>query len=242
MIRTNRRSVFSARLEEVKGKVIDLLFPPHCVGCGSEGLFVCSLCESSLPVLASPVCPTCGRPLRRQGDCPVCRAWKPETDGIRSPFAFDGVVRQCIYQFKYGHFKALAAPLGRLLAGYLERERLEADVLVPVPLHSSRERDRGYNQSALLAAELGKRSGLPVVSDCLVRLRHTMPQVKTASALERQRNLAGAFGCRDRRLEGKRVLLIDDVCTTGATLSSCAIALREAGASLVWGLALAREA
>ncbi len=150
-------------------------------------------------------------------------------------------MRQAIYQFKYGHFKALAAPLGRLLGSYLEKEPLAADVLVPVPLHSGRLRDRGYNQSDLLAAELGRLCGLPVVSDCLVRLRHTKPQVKTTGAIERQRNLAGAFGCRDGRLAGKRVLLIDDVCTTGATLSSCAIALREAGASLVWGLALARE-
>lgn len=233
--------MLTARLDEVKGKLIDFFFPPRCVGCGNEGLFVCPGCEASLPRLASPVCSGCGQPLAGSDHCPHCRAWRPETDGIRSPFAFDGVLRQAIYQFKYGHFKALAAPLGQLLGSYLQREPLSVDVLVPVPLHSSRERDRGYNQSALLAAELGKRCGLPVVSDCLVRLRHTKPQVRTAGALERQRNLAGAFGCLDRRLADLRVLLIDDVCTTGATLSSCAIALREAGASLVWGLALARE-
>lgn len=234
--------MFTARLDEVKGKLIDFLFPPRCVGCGSEGSFVCAFCESSLPRLAGPACPMCSRPLARNGDCPHCRAWRPETDGIRSPFAFDGVIRQSIYQFKYGHFKELAAPLGRLLAGYLERESLGVEVLVPVPLHSSRLRERGYNQSALLAVEMGKRSGLPVAGDSLVRLRPTKPQVNTAGAAERQRNLAGAFGCRDRSLAGKRVLLVDDVCTTGATLSACAIALREAGASLVWGLALAREA
>jgi ComF family protein len=241
LISINRRRVFTARLDEVKGKLIDFLFPPRCVGCGSEGSFICACCEASLPRLAYPICPTCSKPLAREDSCPHCRAWRPETDGIRSPFAFDGVVRQAIYQFKYGHFKALAAPLGQMLDGYLDEEPLEADVLVPVPLHSSRLQERGYNQSALLAAELGRRSGLPVVGDCLVRLRHTKPQVKTAGAVERQRNLAGAFGCRDGRLAGKRILLIDDVCTTGATLSSCARALRVAGASLIWGLALARE-
>jgi ComF family protein len=150
-------------------------------------------------------------------------------------------VRRAVHQLKYGQFKALAAPLGQLLAQYLEARPVAADVLVPVPLHSRRLRERGYNQSALLAAEVGKLSGLPVVSDSLVRLRHTKAQVKTADAGERQRNLAGAFGCRDAKLVGKRVLLVDDVCTTGSTLDSCAIALRRTGASSVWGLALARE-
>jgi ComF family protein len=127
------------------------------------------------------------------------------------------------------------------MAEYLEAESVVADVLVPVPLHTRRLRERGYNQSALLADEVGKRNGLPVVTDSLVRLRHTKAQVKTTSAEERQSNLAGAFGCRDANLAGKRVLLVDDVCTTGATLNSCAIALRDAGASSIWGLALARE-
>ena len=164
-----------------------------------------------------------------------------EIDGIRSPLAFQGVVRRAVHQLKYGHFKALAAPLGQLLAEYVRLEVVAADVLVPVPLHSRRLRERGYNQSALLAAEVGKLNGTPVVEGSLVRLRHTKAQVKTAGAEERQRNLSGAFCCRDERLSGKRVLLVDDVCTTGATMNSCAIALREAGASSVWGLALARE-
>lgn len=164
-----------------------------------------------------------------------------DIDGIRSPFAFEGLVRKAVHQLKYGHFKALGSPLGRLLGEYLEAKPVAADVLVPVPLHSRRLRERGYNQSALLAAEVGKRNGVPVVADLLVRVRRTKAQVKTADAEERQRNMAGAFSCRDARLAGKRVLVIDDVCTTGATLNSCAIALREAGAVSVWGLALARE-
>jgi ComF family protein len=151
------------------------------------------------------------------------------------------LIRRAVHHLKYGHFKALAAPLGQLLAQYVESWPVAADVLVPVPLHSRRLRERGYNQSALLAAEVGKRNGLPLVTDSLVRLRHTKSQVKTADAEERQRNLAGAFGCRNAKLAGKRVLVVDDVCTTGATLNSCATALRAAGAASVWGLALARE-
>lgn len=237
----NRRRVFIARLDEVKGKFIDFLFPPRCVGCGSEGSFVCASCQATLSRLPTLVCPTCSKPLALGDSCPYCRKWKLDIDGIRSPFAFEGLVRKAVHQLKYGHFKALAAPLGQLLGEYLEAEPVPADVLVPVPLHGRRLRERGYNQSALLAAEIGKAKGLPAVTDSLVRLRHTKSQVKTAGAEERQRNMAGAFGCRDARLAGKRVLLVDDVCTTGATMNSCAIALREAGAASVWGLVLARE-
>ncbi|MDM8000956.1 MAG: phosphoribosyltransferase family protein [Dehalococcoidia bacterium] len=150
-------------------------------------------------------------------------------------------MRKAVHHLKYSHFKALATPLGRMLAQYLDSHPVAVDALVPVPLHSRRLRERGYNQSALLAAEISKWNGLPVVTDSLVRTRHTKAQVKTDSAEERQRNMAGAFGCRDVRLAGKRILVIDDVCTTGATLNSCAAALRAAGAVSVWGLTLARE-
>lgn len=194
-----------------------------------------------MPRLSPPLCPTCSKPLVREDYCPYCRRCKLEIDGIRSPFAFQGVVRKAVHQLKYGHFEALAAPLGRMLAEYLEASPLAADVLVPVPLHSRRLRSRGYNQSALLATEVGKLDGLLVLEGSLVRVRHTKAQVKTADAEERQRNLADAFECRDKGLAGKRVVVVDDVCTTGATMNSCAIALRRAGASLVWGLALARE-
>ncbi|MEW6034100.1 MAG: phosphoribosyltransferase family protein [Chloroflexota bacterium] len=110
-----------------------------------------------------------------------------------------------------------------------------------VPLHPRRLRERGYNQSSLLARGLGQATGLPVDKGTLLRLRDTPPQARTASAEERLQNVVGAFSCRDRLLQGKRVLLIDDVCTSGATLDACATALKRMGASSVWGLTLARE-
>jgi ComF family protein len=124
---------------------------------------------------------------------------------------------------------------------YLDISPLPVDVLVPVPLHRRRLRERGYNQSALLARELGKLTALPVVSDCLVRIRSAAPQARAATAAERRSNVAGAFTCCDARLEGRRVLLIDDVATTGATLNACAGALKAAGTVSVWALVLARE-
>ncbi len=112
---------------------------------------------------------------------------------------------------------------------------------MPVPLHRKRLRERGYNQSYLLAQELGKLTSLPVVDDCLIRKRHTPPQARTTNVDERRSNVADAFSCRDRSLEDKQVLLIDDVSTSGATLDGCARALKVAGATSVWGLVLARE-
>ena len=230
-----------AQLNQLKGRVADFLFPPHCLGCGREGDFLCIRCCRALPRLLPPLCPKCSRPLVQEDRCPICQRWRLEINSIRSPFLFQGVVRQAIHQLKYNNFKALAFPLAQLLAEYVETRPLPVEVIVPIPLHPCRLRQRGYNQSALLARELGRLTSLPVVEDSLSRLRDTPAQVRAPNAEIRRSNVVGVFACRDEKLKGKQVLLIDDVCTTGATLDSCAIALNRAGASSVWGLALARE-
>jgi len=188
-----------------------------------------------------PLCPRCGKPQSSGILCSSCVSWQAEIDGIRSPFRFDGVMRQAIHQLKYRNLRTLAAPLARLLNDYLITSPVPGEVLVPVPLHRKRLRERGYNQSSLLARELGKLTSLPVVDDCLIRQRHAPPQTKTSTVDERQSNVADAFACGDQRLRDKQVLLIDDVSTSGATLDACAVALKAAGATSVWGLVLARE-
>jgi len=132
-------------------------------------------------------------------------------------------------------------PLAKLLQDYLTTSHVPGEALVPVPLHQKRLRQRGYNQSCLLAQELGKLINLPVVDDCLIRLRHAPPQARTSTVDERRSNVADAFTCRDHRLQDKQVLLVDDVSTSGATLDACAAALKGDGATSVWGLVLARE-
>ncbi len=227
-----------ARLEEI---ALNFFFPQTCLGCGKEGNFICRSCQSSLPRVMPPLCPLCGRPQSSGILCPSCVNWQAGIDSIRSPFRFEGTIREAVHQLKYRNLRALAVPLAGLLGDYVVVNHVTADVLVPVPLHRMRLRDRGYNQSALLARELGKLTKLPMVDNCLVRQRHSPPQARTLSVTERQSNVADAFICSDRRLHNKQVLLVDDVATSGATLNACAVALKRAGASSVQGLVLARE-
>ncbi len=220
---------------------LNLLFPQWCVGCGKEGALLCISCRNSLPGVMPPLCPRCGRPQSSGILCPSCVSWRAEIDGIRSPFRFEGTMRQAIYQLKYRNLRSLVAPLAQLLSDYLAKDIVLGDVLVPVPLHRKRLRARGYNQSGLLAGELGKLIGLPVVADSLIRRRYVSPQARTSNVEERHSNVADAFTCRDDRLRDRQVILIDDVTTSGATLDACAGALKAAGAASVWGVVLARE-
>ena len=161
-------------------------------------------------------------------------------DGIRGVGYLRGPLKRAIYQFKYRQKRRLALPLADLMHLYLLENPWPAQLIVPVPLHMDRLRERGYNQAALLARELSERSGLPVEEGSLVRIRETASQV-ALRADERRQNVRGAFRGRGEKSRDKRVLLIDDVSTTGATLEACAEALRQKGARSVWALVLARE-
>lgn len=218
-----------------------MFFPPWCIGCGREGKYICDSCRVNLPFISPPVCATCGRPLTIDKTCPGCIEGAVEIDGIRAPFLFSGIIRKAIHELKYRNLKSMAPLLAGYLFDYLNISPLPADVLVPVPVHKKRERERGYNQSSLIVHELSRLSVVPLNETCLIRKVNTPPQVKTASARERRQNISEAFTCVDSSLKGKRVLLIDDVSTSGATLNACAGALKAAGAASVWGLAVALE-
>lgn len=131
--------------------------------------------------------------------------------------------------------------MAELLADYLQLNPLPGEAIVPVPLHPRRLKERGYNQSGLLARELGELTNLPVIQDCLIRIKEARPQVKASDVKERRSNVANAFICQNEKISGKQIILVDDVCTSGATLESCASALKSKGAIMVWGLTLARE-
>lgn len=218
--------------------LLDLLFPPRCVACRRIGTWFCAACQSTIEKILPPVCNRCGRPLRR-ADCPYCEKIPLQIDGTRATAFFEGPLREAIHTLKYNHRPELAQPLGNLLADYLTRFPIQGDVLIPIPLHTERERARGYNQALLLAQVLGAQLHLPVWHDVLTRTRHTRPQVEL-DAPARRINVRDAFAA-DPRIRGKRVLLIDDVCTTGATMEACGVALKAQGAFSVWGLAIARS-
>jgi competence protein ComFC len=173
--------------------------------------------------------------------CPTCAARQPAIAGIRSVFRLEGAIRQAIHELKYNNLRAIAPVLAAYLGPTLQESGFEPDTIVPVPLHRSRERRRGYNQSQLLAAALCGATGIAPRTRALARVRNAGSQVGSRSATARADNVADAFVCADESLTGKKVLLVDDVCTTGATLESCAQALRRAGVSQVWGLTVARE-
>lgn len=227
------------------GKLIELavdsFFPRRCVGCGKIGGFLCPQCLGKLPRILPPLCPNCGRPQASGIVCPSCWQRRTEINGIRSPFRFDEVIRKAIHELKYRNLRAISPCLAELLAAYLKSNPLPGEALICVPLHPRRLKERGYNQSSLLARELGRRIDLPVIEDCLIRVKQVQPQVRAVDVEERRRNVADAFVCRDEKVNGRQIILIDDVCTSGATLESCAAALKNKRATSVWGLTLARE-
>lgn len=197
---------------QVSRAFADALIPPSCAGCDAPGSWLCLECRDTLDPVAV-----------RSGGLV-----------FRAAGAYAGPLRQAIQRCKYRGERALARELGELVAALVARDLalgVAIDALVPVPLHPERIRSRGYDQAALLAAAVAARTGLPLAC-ALHRIRHTRPQVALDRA-ERARNVAGAFVSEAGSLRGLRVALVDDVTTTGATLSAAARAARAAGARAV---------
>jgi competence protein ComFC len=221
----------------------DLAFPPRCHGCDAEidhGL-VCTICHARLLSSRLAVCPDCGRPLPvADARCGRCRLpFALVRVRALGPFAppYSGLVHALKYDGKTKLAPLLGAALARLVES--DPDLQTAECLCPVPLHPVRRRERGYNQSALLAGEVAGAVGIELV-DGLVRRRNTKTQTGLADDLARQQNMRGAFAVRDGfDAAGRRVLLVDDVTTSGATLDAAARQLLRAGASSVLGLVVA---
>jgi ComF family protein len=177
-------------------------------------------------------------PLDESGRCRLCRTGARGFDAAYCFGSYEGILRELIHLFKYGRMKPLARALAANLASALPRDQ-KFDVVVPMPLHWRRKWQRGFNQAELLARRTARRCGIPV-ANAVRRIRPTSAQAGLSNA-QRRENVAGAFQFRGRRaIQGRRVLLIDDVMTTGATASACALALKRGGAVSVTLLTLAR--
>ncbi len=227
------------------------LFPPRCCVCRSllregVGLF-CPVCTRTFRRIETPMCPVCGMPYRaRTGvdhPCPECTDHAPPFEQARSVFLYEGALRKAIHRFKYERKPGLARGLGALLADFCGgwADDLPWDVVVPVPLYVSKIRKRGFNQALLLSRRIARRTGSSLCVDLLQRTRMTRPQVEL-SGQERRNNVRNAFSIKQRgECTKKRVLLVDDVITTGATVRECARILRRSGAASVHVIALARS-
>lgn len=218
--------------------LLDLVYPPRCPGCSAVGELFCEKCRSAVRTYPIATCPRCGRAEPSRGLCAACAAEPARIDGIFPATIYTHPMREAIQSYKYENVRDLAGPLAEWLVVAWHAHAITADVIVPVPLHARREAERGYNQAALLARELSRRVGVPTASRELIRTVRTRPQVGLTRA-ERQMNIAGAFRCTEE-VPGLRIVLVDDVCTTGATLESCAAALKDSGAASVVGLTVAR--
>lgn len=226
---------------------LDLVFPPLCPVC--DGLLgtgrrdpLCGACWEGLERIAPPWCRCCGVPLGIEGLCGACRSRRPPFAYARAALRYGDLAREAIHAFKFGGRRGLAYPLGDLLAG-LGLSALPGaapDVLVPVPLHPRRARERGYNQALLLARRLERAWGVPSVAEALQRVAPTRPQTDL-DAVERRRNVRDAFAVRwPELIAGRHVVLVDDVLTTGATAGECARILVRAGAAAVGAVTVAR--
>jgi ComF family protein len=218
----------------------EIAFPARCVQCGREGSLACDACLATATRLTGPACLRCALPLAAGRTCQSCFASPPAVDRMIAAYAFDGVVREAVHAFKYDDTRSLAPLLGDLLAGASGAARLVHDIVVPVPLHPSRLRSRGYNQSELLAREVARRLGSPCRPDLLRRTMNTPPQARSVDERERAARVAKAF-LASPAVRGQRILLVDDVATTGSTLNACAASLKRSGAEWVGSLVLARE-
>lgn len=219
--------------------LLDFILPPRCGGCRKVGTWLCSDCRSRIRRLEEPLCRRCGVEVdSARSDC-GCRKRLHSLTRLRSAVSYEGPVELAIHRLKYEGWRRLSGPLAGLLAERMAVEGIAARSAVAVPLHPSRQRQRGFNQAELLTRQVKLHFRLDTPPGVLHRVRPTPPQVGHDRRW-RLENVKDAFEWRGPALSGEAILVIDDVATTGATLDACANALRKAGSGPVTGLSVAR--
>ncbi|KKQ17250.1 MAG: Phosphoribosyltransferase [Berkelbacteria bacterium GW2011_GWA1_36_9] len=228
-----------------KNFCLDILFPKFCFSCSKEGNWLCDSCLEKIVFVKTQVCSTCGRISETGKFCQPCLRLLPERrnlSGIISTCYFEeGPIRELVHNFKYNHILELGDFFGQIMASVLrENLILEKDTIIaPVPLHFLRQSQRGYNQAEILAQVVAEKLSLPF-EKVLKRTHRTKRQVDLTGNARRE-NLKSVFEvCSGKNISGKIIILVDDITTTGTTLTECAKVLKGKGAKKVWGLVIAR--
>lgn len=227
-----------ALLERASRVALDLIFPPQCAICRQHGEVLCMFCVATLPLADDPRCAVCWDDIKAGSVCQHCVAVPPPFASVRAPYVHEDGARALVHQLKYEGLSSLAEPLARQMLDSFDAA--DVDLIAPVPLHPSRQRSRGYNQAALLARHLARESSVEMDARAAKRVRKTKPLAKSMDRDERTDIVAGAFEADAGRVAGRRVLLVDDVVTTGATLAACSSALLGAGAASVRAVTFTR--
>jgi ComF family protein len=231
-------------LFKIKKTLLDIFFPIRCLGCGKFDDWICADCHKTLPILTEQHCPFCKKMITKNGEiCFSCqKKEKPALAGVFIASTYQSeLLKSAVHYYKYKFIKKLAEPLALLIAQALQNSKLPTpDLIIPVPLHQRRLRWRGFNQAEVLAQALDLE--IPLSAKILKRKNYTTPQVKMKNRKQRLNNLNGAFEITNpEKIKDKNILLIDDIITTGTTLSICANILKQAGAKKVSALVIARE-
>ena len=220
-------------------KALDLIFPPECPGCLTMGYRWCSGCRASIQNLTNPVCQICGEPGTNQPICDDCLENPPAFDSLRSATLFEGKIREALHRLKYNRDIGLGEVLAPHLFDVYQKQNWNVDIVTSVPLSHKRLRIRGYNQAEILAKPFAGLIRKEYSNHLIKRVVDTRSQIDL-SAEERRKNVSGAFYANVMCINQKSVIIIDDVSTTGSTISECALALKQAGAKEVYALTLAR--
>ncbi len=226
--------------------LLDILFPRFCLNCQKEGSYLCQDCFSLIDIFQRQYCPFCLRPkvVDDGRTCASCEKTK-KLSGLYCAASYDNfIVKRLVNQFKYEpYIKELAEPLVSLIIAHInsiDKQDFNEFVLIPIPLHKKRLRRRGFNQAEEIAKELSRKLNIPVFNNILIKIKKTPPQVEL-NKKEREENILGSFIYQSSELiKNRKILLVDDVFTTGSTMEECAKVLKKDGAKEIWGAVIAR--
>lgn len=240
-------------LRDFFGFLLDLIFPIQCLGCGNKNSYLCKKCLENISPPAVEFCPVCEKAVTDSGKlCSLCQKENhPLNQLIVAANYQNELLSRSVHFFKYRFVRSLGTPLGEVLTKAIQKSHLAIpDFIIPIPLHSFRQRWRGFNQAEILCKEISllliPGIEIPVISDLVVRQKFTRPQMKISGYHQRQQNIAGAFNLNHyskwlTEIKGKRILIVDDICTTGATLFEVARVIKKLQPKSIVGAVLARQ-